>query len=389
MGFAVRRNDDEPLSQTALLALRHWGIKFLVALLIAFGTLYFFNPFGQGASTVYGLLKYSNLFSKDSLPIYLEASAPGRRMLIGFLGWYLHLLGYFSYRLSRGDVASTRVYGIVFQHLLFVMGLSVSLPLEADSKLLFVIFLVGYLPLSGLGLLKQVLLAQLAKDDEEDLSAAAAARHLPLRCAEAARGGDSNNIPALLSFKPDTLRRLVPISPGMLDLWRGAASLIPVVGMARYKELRNHCLTGEEFCRRVQTEPAFRGPAGAAVQAQQPGRGGGSRLGAQPAAAVGPGSGRGGRGQGAVAALASRADGGASAWGAGPLRLRGARRLTWSASDPCWLPAAPGGGRWRRWCWRWPAPGSWGGSSGGAGPRPFGWGSSTRSRGPWPSARHR
>ncbi|MBN1205587.1 MAG: hypothetical protein JXB05_11775 [Myxococcaceae bacterium] len=255
-GFAFRRKWTRPFLQQARLALQDWGIKFLVHAVMAFGIIYFFNPFGQGASTVYGLLKYRDLFSKDSLPIYLDATAPVRPVLVGFLGWYMHLLGYFAFRLYRMDVVSTRIYGIVFRHLIFVMGLSVSLTLTGSNQLLFLMFLVGYLPLSAMGLLKQVLLSQIPRDGDEELSLLVLpniTRFEVLRLEE--EGVD--NVSALLTADLDRLKAAVPMNAGLLELWHGAASLICVVGIAKYREMRELCLTGAEFVRRVQ-EPGFR-----------------------------------------------------------------------------------------------------------------------------------
>ncbi|WP_224363970.1 hypothetical protein [Hyalangium versicolor] len=255
-GFAFRRKWTGPFLPQAQLALQDWGIKFLVQAVMAFGIIYFFNPFGQGASTVYGLLKYRDLFSKDSLPIYLDATAPVRPVLVGFLGWYMHLLGYFAFRLYRLDVVSTRVYGIVFRHLIFVMGLSVSFTLTGSNELLFTMFLVGYLPMSALGLLKQVLLSKIPRDGDEELSLLVLpniTRFEVLRLEE--EGVD--NVSALLTANLDKLKASLPMNAGLLELWHGAASLICVVGIAKYREMKELCLTGAEFVRRVQ-EPAFR-----------------------------------------------------------------------------------------------------------------------------------
>lgn len=258
LGFGLaRRHARQRLADVKRLAIEDWPTKFLVSLCSAFGWLYVLNPYGQGASSAYGFLKYEDVLSGDTLPIYFDANTPALPLLAGFLGWYLHQVAYFSYRLYRGDVVSTRIYGIVFRRILFVTGMGVGFTIATDSAQVFALmFLLGYLPLSAVAMLRQFVASKLSLFTSEDQAELTVLPGMSSWDALRLEEEGIHTVPALLSLSPERQHAL-PLHPGLLELWRGAAALCSVVGYEKYKKLKDHCVTAQEFIQRAG-QPEFR-----------------------------------------------------------------------------------------------------------------------------------
>ncbi len=130
-------------------------MKLLIAFVIALGWIYVLHPTGRGASLLYEYVVDVDVFSINTLPIYIDSQNRLAATMCGFLGWYLHLLGYFFSKFVQDDVVSTRVYGLLFRKFLFVYGIALvlsNLLTTAEGKA--VMFLIGFFPLSALSLLK-------------------------------------------------------------------------------------------------------------------------------------------------------------------------------------------------------------------------------------------
>jgi hypothetical protein len=262
LGFGLaRRHARHRLAEVKRLALEDWPTKFLVCLCSAFGWLYVLNPYGQGASTAYGFLKYEDVLSGDTLPIYFDANTPALPLLAGFLGWYLHLVAYFSYRLYRGDVVSTRIYGIVFRRILFVTGMGVGFTIVTEAAEVFAfMFLVGYLPMSAVAMLRQFVASKLPLFSAEDQPELTVLPGMTSWDALRLEEEGIHTVPALLSLSKERQQAL-PLHPGLLELWQGAAALCSVVGYEKYKKLKDHCVTAQEFIHRAG-QPEFRATLG-------------------------------------------------------------------------------------------------------------------------------
>jgi len=248
-GLAFKKKKGGNFSELMRLAWKDWHMKFIVAFLLSFGWLYVFSPFGQGASAVYGFVTAEDIISTDTLPFYIDYKSHMTHTIAGFLGWYLHLLGYFFYRLYRGDVISTSVYRKLFSKLIFVFGIALILSAIATNEALIVIFLIGFFPLSGISILKEFGLKSISIDVERKASLSilpGISRWQILRLEEE----NIDSIPTLATVNLDKLKILIPdetISAKQLKLWINIARLISILGPDRYKCVSEFCQTADSF----------------------------------------------------------------------------------------------------------------------------------------------
>jgi hypothetical protein len=251
-GLAFKKVKRGNFSELMRLAWKDLFIKFIIAFLLSFGWLYVFSPFGQGASVVYGFAAGEDIISTDTLPFYVDYKSNMKHTMAGFLGWYLHLLGYFFYRLYRGDVVSTSVYRKLFSKLMFVFGIALILSAIATNEALIVIFLIGFFPLSGISILKEFGLKSISSDVERKASLSillGISRWQILRLEEEY----IDSIPTLATADLDKLKILIPdetISAKQLELWVNIARLISILGPERYKCVSEFCQTADNFIKK-------------------------------------------------------------------------------------------------------------------------------------------
>ena len=251
-GLAFKsRSGRVPRPQGSLLSisLQDFLMKYLVAFVIVFGWLYTFNPRGQGASAVDGWLKAQELISKDTSPIFFNLTeSPFKHLIVGFLGWYLYLLGYFSYRLYKSDVVSTRIYGILFRKFLFVAGVAIVLSTVSGDGSLLLIFLIATFPLSAVTLLTEYGNKRLTMgEDQTSLSVLPGISTWQVFRLEE-EGIDS--ISALAISDLSKLRLAISdelITAQLLKNWIDVSRLISVVGVGKWEEIRGVCLTASAF----------------------------------------------------------------------------------------------------------------------------------------------
>lgn len=246
-GIAFSKKRELSLSEKKRIIFKDIPMKFLVGFVISMGWIYFFNPFGQGASTVYSFLKSVDIVSSDTVPIFLIfTNSPIKHIISGFLGWYLYLLGYFFFRFYRSDIVSTRIYSVLFRRFLFVFGAALILNSVASDEALLVIFLIGFFPISAVSALKEFLSKKVESAGENLVSLAVLpgiSRWEILRLEE--EGVDS--MAALAVVDRDVLKQNLPVRSRLIDLWVDMAVLIVVVGEEKYREVRQTCFTASEF----------------------------------------------------------------------------------------------------------------------------------------------
>jgi hypothetical protein len=256
-GVAFSKRKRLPLAEKRWVSLKDIPMKFLVGAVIALGWLYFLNPYGQGASTVYSFLKSIDIVSADTVPMYfIFTNSPVKHIISGFLGWYLYLLGYFFYRFYRSDIVSTRLYSVLFRRFLFVFGAALILNSISKDEALLVIFLVGFFPISAVSAVKEFLTKKVEPAGDKLVSLTVLpgiSRWEILRLEE--EGVDS--IAALATVDRETLKKNLPVRGELIDLWIDTAILMAVVGEDRYQHLRGICSTASEFINR-SSDPAFR-----------------------------------------------------------------------------------------------------------------------------------
>ncbi len=249
-----RRGEKGPNGKTGLsisdkwkLARERWALKLLFSGVIMAGWTYVVNPIGRGATLVYTFAQTSNLLSTSSLPLAFDSQNLISPTACGFLGWYLHMLGYFFKKLYQHDTASSRVYGLLFRKLLFVYGISLMIAVVPSDSAKIVAFLIGFFPLSALKTVQELAAKSAQKNKEQQeatlMDLPCISRWQALRLEEEG----IEDIPALASTEPWRLRARLPIKPEVVDLWIDAARLISIVGIERYKKLETVCQTATHF----------------------------------------------------------------------------------------------------------------------------------------------
>ena len=244
------------------IASRAFFLKALVAFVMTVGWLYIFNPNGQAASAINDWLRNTNIIANDTAPNFFNFKDSSlKHALAAVFGWYLYLLGYFSYRFYKSDVLGTRIYNVLFKKFLFVVGIAfiISSVGATSNESLLLIFLIGFFPLSAITLLTEFGNKRLtAGEDQTSLSI------LPgistwqiLRLEE--EGLDS--LSSLANSDAATLSNVISgevITTETLVTWIDQARLITVVGTKRWTELNGICERASEFVRKESThEPNF------------------------------------------------------------------------------------------------------------------------------------
>lgn len=233
------------------IALKAFFLKALVAFVIAVGWLYIFNPNGQAASAINDWLRNTDIIANDTAPNFFNFKDSSlKHALTAVFGWYLYLLGYFSYRFYKSDVLGTRIYNVLFKKFLFVVGIAfiISSVGATSNESLLLIFLIGFFPLSAITLLTEFGNRRLsAGEDQTSLSI------LPgistwqvLRLEE--EGLDS--LSSLANSDATVLKEVISsevITPEMLATWIDQARLITVLGTKRWTELNGICERASEF----------------------------------------------------------------------------------------------------------------------------------------------
>jgi len=238
------------LGERARVAAGGWQRKLLLGFVIGLGWVYTVSPLGRGASIAYDYVVSGDAISMSTLPIYVDARDFLSPTVCGFLGWYLHLLGYFFRKSYLGDVISHQVYGLFFRKLLFVYGMALIVTSVAGDQAKVLTFLLGFFPLSAFSLLKQTGVKALESAGARDSSLL----DLPLISRwEALRLEEEGveTVPALAMADREQLHRVLPVAPPVVDLWIDAARLAAVVGPERYESLRQVCHTASELVSRV------------------------------------------------------------------------------------------------------------------------------------------
>lgn len=231
-------------------------LKFLVAFIIGFGWVYVLHPIGRGASITYGFIISMDVISTNTLPIYIDSKNLLPPLVCGFLGWYLQLLGHFFQKFVLDDVTSTRVYGLLFKKFLFVWGIALVLSsIMSSEEGKFVMFIVGFFPLSAMSILKKFGLRAVQGDTHQQDSLSqipALSRWQIIRLEE--EGIDA--VPGLAAASPAALKAATPLRASMIDFWIDAARLASLVGDEKYEGLKESCITATEFIKKSQ-DPAF------------------------------------------------------------------------------------------------------------------------------------
>ena len=245
------------------IAFKDFFMKAVVGFVIAFGWLYIFNPHGQAASAINDWIRNIDfLSSADTAPNFFNFKDSSiKHALAAFFGWYLYLLGYFSYRFYKSDVIGTRVYNVLFKKFLFVIGVAfiISSVGANSNESLLLVFLIGFFPLSAVTLLTEFGNKRLSMgEDQTSLSILhGISTWQILRLQE--EGIDS--ISALANSNAEALKASISsevITPETLDTWIDQAQLIAVIGTKRWTEINGICETASEFVRKQHLkDPTF------------------------------------------------------------------------------------------------------------------------------------
>jgi hypothetical protein len=252
---------DQYLSYRTI-AFKDFFVKFLVGFVITVGWLYIFNPNGQAASAINDWLRNTDIVASDTAPNFFNFKDSSlKHALAAVFGWYLYLLGYFSYRFYKSDVLGTRVYNVLFKKFLFVIGVAfiiTSVGATSNESLL-LIFLIGFFPLSALTLLTEFGSKRLSVgEDQTSLSI------LPgmstwqiLRLEE--EGIDS--LSSLANSDAASLNNVISsevIGREILETWIDQARLVTVLGTKRWTDLNGICERASEFVRKESIkDPRF------------------------------------------------------------------------------------------------------------------------------------
>lgn len=251
LGLARKCNTQNEYGEYTKIAFRDFFLKYLVGFIIAVGFLYVFNPKGQAASALVDWVKNANVISKNTAPIFFDLrDSTIKHPIVAVLGWYLYLLGYFTYRFYNSDVLSTRIYNVLFKKFLFVIGVAliISSVGAASVESLILIFLIGMFPLSAVALLTEFGNKRLSMgEDQTSLSIIPGISTWQILRLEE-EGIDS--VSSLATSDPDALKQVISsnvISPGTLDLWIDEACLMTALGSKRWLDINGICETASTF----------------------------------------------------------------------------------------------------------------------------------------------
>jgi hypothetical protein len=245
------------------IAFKDFVLKAVIGFIIAFGWLYIFNPHGQAASAINDWLRNTDIVSlTDTAPNFFNFKDSSiKHALAAVFGWYLYLLGYFSYRFYKSDVLGTKVYNVLFKKFLFVIGVAfiISSIGATSNESLLLVFLIGFFPLSAVTLLTEFGNKRLSMgEDQTSLSILPGASTWQILRLEE-EGIDS--ISALANSDSAALKQVISrevITPETLDTWIDQARLISVIGTRRWTELNGICERASEFVKKEsKKDPAF------------------------------------------------------------------------------------------------------------------------------------
>jgi hypothetical protein len=248
-GFVYKTEYHESFSKTLLRILKESPMRYMVGFVICFGWMYFFNPFGVGASAIHSYLQYADIISQSSLPIFVEFPYTVKHSIAGFLGWYLHLLGYFLYKFAKKDVLSSSIYRKLFKNFLFVYGTALMLSSVTGKESLLPLFFVGFFSSSALVILKESFKDKMSGVDVKKTSLSelpGITRWQMVRLEEE----EIVSITSLVSSNINRLKGSISgevISPNMLDYWLDTGKLIIVLGIEKYREIEGLCKTASHF----------------------------------------------------------------------------------------------------------------------------------------------
>ncbi len=240
----------------------NWWLKFLVALVMGVGLIYVINPLGRGASTYYQFFISVGLENEKTLPIYIKVHEDGESMapvLAGFLGWYLHLIGYVFTKLLYHDVISSRVYSLLFKKFIITYGIALVIPevgfFAEGQTLAFSMFLIGLFPLSAMSMLIEA--ASKFGSSEKNMSGMLSqlpgiSRWQILRLEE--EGIDS--MASLANIRPQAISENLQVIENLIHFWVDIAQLYTIVGHEAYDKIKLRCLTASAFlCK--ENDPEF------------------------------------------------------------------------------------------------------------------------------------
>ncbi len=260
MGDLLAKSDRITLNyeQRVIRANANWWIKCLVALIMGIGLTYTLNPLGRGGSAYHQFFIETGLTADSTLPIYIAADkiVP---VLAGFLGWYLHLIGYTFTKLIHHDVISARVYGLLFRKFIVTYGIALTVPasglLGKEEGAAFFMFLIGLFPLSAMSMLIEAA----SKFSSGSEKSSGGLSQLPgisrwqiLRLEE--EGIDS--MACLANTSSATIEINLQVMERLALFWVDIAQLYTIVGHESYEKIKGHCLTASEFIRKGH-DPQF------------------------------------------------------------------------------------------------------------------------------------
>lgn len=244
--------------QRVIRANANWWMKFLVALIMSIGILYTLNPYGRGGSAYFQFFIETGVTSDKTLPIYIlsDKLVP---VVAGFLGWYLHFIGYTFTKLIHHDVISARVYGLLFKKFIVTYGIALTLPssglLGQGESATFMMFLIGLFPLSAMSLLIDAVGKFTNKGETSNGSLSqlpGISRWQILRLEE--EGIDS--MACLANTKSATIHINLQVIAHLTEYWADIARLYTILGHESYQKIKNHCLTASEFLHKA-ADPSF------------------------------------------------------------------------------------------------------------------------------------
>ncbi|MDA2918049.1 hypothetical protein MYX76_00900 [Desulfobacterota bacterium AH_259_B03_O07] len=250
IGLAKQFPHKHSLTDLYGIALRDWPMKCLVGFVLTFGFLYVFNPIGWGASMAYNFVSYEDVISSSNLPLIVDYKQAGMKHIVaGFLGWYLQLIGYFLYKLYKGDVISSNVYKKSFTKVLFVLGIGLILSSFTEDEGLVVVFLIGFLPQSAISMLREYS-TKLVSGVQEQGASLSILPGMSRWGIQRLEEEEVDSIPTLATYNSEELKERIPpeaINPELLDYWIDMARLMTVIGAEKYKLLEGICKTATYF----------------------------------------------------------------------------------------------------------------------------------------------
>ncbi len=269
LGFRLAFSPNIQLNAAERLRYARQGflMKFLIGFIIAYATMYLFNPIGRGVSTIDQFLVSTDLYRAESLPLFIKTKLL-TPVLAGFLGWYLYLLSYFFTKLITDDVVSPRVYGVMLKKAIFTYGLALVLsPMQADIgiqsseaakavnysvQMCLALFLIGFFPVAALGLIRDTAVklvkgVQTEKGNLNELPGIS--RWQILRLEE--EGID--NLGALAYADRRLLHRHVPSLSLLIDYWIDIAQLYVIAGQSHYLKLSPYVQTASQFIIEIES----------------------------------------------------------------------------------------------------------------------------------------